>query len=202
MSFNRPTRRCFLAQSAAFAATFLAFGEDKRSADKHRIRDVRAWPVSLGDRYNAKTPKFTSDFDRARWRWRGPFAQLAGSVIVEIETAEGITGYGMAGGGGAAVYIIAHHLRDFLIGANPLAIELLVDQMYSSTAYYGRKGVPVMAISGVDLALWDIAGKHAGQPVHQLLGGTTKEKVPAYYTGYDMAGAAALGFRAFKIPIL
>src|SRR2546425_554293 len=59
--------------------------------------------------------------------------------------------------------------------ANPLNIELLWDQMYSSTSFYGRKGVTIMAISGIDLALWDIAGKRAGQPVYRLLGGATKD---------------------------
>jgi L-rhamnonate dehydratase len=155
----------------------------------------------LGAAYSARVPKFDSDFDPARWRWRGPFAQLAGAIIVEIKTDQGLAGYGMGGGGGAAAYIIEHHLQHLLLGANALNVELLADQMYSSTAFYGRKGVAVMAISGIDLALWDIAGKHAGQPVHQILGGATKEKIPAYYTGFAVEKALGLGFRAFKLPI-
>ena len=50
--------------------------------------------------------------------------------------------------------------------------------MFASTSFYGRRGLAIMAISGIDLALWDIAGRHAGKPLYQLLGGATKEKVP------------------------
>src|SRR5262249_24434887 len=138
------------------------------------IRSVKAYPVKVGGLFRDAPPKFTSDYDPARWRWFGPFAQLAGALIVEIQTEKGITGYGLGSGGGAGAYIIEHHLKDLLIGVNALNTELLWDQMYSSTLFYGRKGVPIMAISGVDLALWDIRGKHAGQPVHRLLGGPTK----------------------------
>jgi L-rhamnonate dehydratase len=171
------------------------------SGRRQRIKSVRAYPVYLGAAYAANIPTFTSDFDPGRWRWRGPFAQLAGAIIVEIKTDQGVTGYGMGGGGGAAAYIIEHHLQHLLLGANALNVELLADQMFASTAYYGRKGLAVMAISGIDLALWDIVGKHVGQPVHQILGGATKEKIPAYYTGFAVEKALALGFRAFKIPI-
>ena len=51
--------------------------------------------------------------------------------------------------------------------ANPLNVELLWDQMYTSGVFYGRRGVFAMALSAVDNALWDIAGKHAGMPVHE-----------------------------------
>jgi L-rhamnonate dehydratase len=97
--------------------------------------------------------------------------------------------------------VIEQHLSHLLVGANPLHTELLWDQMYASMMFYGRRGLGVMALSGVDLALWDIAGKHAGLPVHKLLGGPTKQKVPAYYTGAAMEAALKLGFRAFKLPI-
>jgi L-rhamnonate dehydratase len=71
--------------------------------------------------------------------------------------------------------------------------------MFASSSFYGRRGLAVMAISGVDLALWDIAGKHAGKPVYQLLGGATKDKVAAYATGNDVERALKLGFQAFKL---
>ena len=103
--------------------------------------------------------------------------------------------------GGAAKYVIENHLADLLIGANPLAVELIWDQMYNSSLFYGRKGLVIMAISGVDLALWDIRGKRAGLPVHKLLGGPVKARVPAYFTGFDVEVGLKLGFRAFKQPI-
>ncbi|HZT28350.1 MAG TPA: enolase C-terminal domain-like protein [Bryobacteraceae bacterium] len=170
-----------------------------------KITSVRAWPVdlavTLAGTFQHAAPKFSSDFDPRRSRWFGPFSQLIGAIIVEIRTDRGITGYGMGGGGGAGKYIIEHHLADLLVSSNPLRVELLWDQMYHSMLFYGRKGVPIMALSGVDLALWDICGKAAGRPVHQLLGGPTKPKIQGYYTGFDMAGAVKLGFRAFKLPI-
>ena len=176
-----------------------------RAEPKLKITSVRAWPVdlsiNLGGTFQHQAPKFASDFDPRRWRWFGPFAQLIGAIMVEIRTDQGIVGYGMGGGGGAGKFIIEHHLADLLVGSNPLQTELLWDQMYGSTLLYGRKGLPIMALSGVDNALWDIRGKAAGLPVYKLLGGPTKDKVPAYYTGFDMEAALKAGFKAFKWPI-
>ena len=168
---------------------------------KLKITSVKAYPVAIGGSFRGATAKFSSDFDPARWRYRGPFAQLVGAIIVEIGTDQGIIGYGMGGGGAAAVAVVERYLSHLLVGANPLNVELLWDQMYSSSSYCGRRGIVVMALSGVDLALWDIAGKHAGRPVYQLIGGTTKDKVPAYYTGFEVEKAKAMGFNAFKIPL-
>lgn len=187
------TRRAF-ASGAALAP--FAYG-----AERLVISSVRAVPVAVGGIYRRTVPKFTSDFDPARWRWMGPFAQLPGAILVEIKTEQGLTGHGLGCGGAAGATIIEQHLRDLLIGANALNVELLWEQMYSSTLFYGRKGVAIMAISGVDLALWDLRGKHMGQPVWKLLGGPVKDRVPAYYTGFDVDAAVKLGFRAFKHPI-
>jgi L-rhamnonate dehydratase len=190
------SRRSFL--SALGASSLIA-------APKQKIASVRVWPVDLSMNLNGtfrrSAPKFNSDFDPRRWRTFGPFAQLVGAIMVEIRTDQGIAGYGMGGGGGAAKYIIEHHLSDLLIGSDPSRPELLWDQLYNSTLFYGRKGIAIMALSGVDLALWDICGKAAGQPVYKLLGGPTKPEVQAYYTGFDMAAALKMGFRAFKLPI-
>jgi L-rhamnonate dehydratase len=107
----------------------------------------------------------------------------------------------MGGGGAAGALIVEKHLADFLTGCDPRRIELLWDQMYSSTLFYGRRGVTIMALSGVDLALWDLIGRFEGKPVSQLLGGPFRTKVPAYYTGFDVDLALKLGFGAVKIPI-
>lgn len=188
------SRRGFL--GAALAAAGL------NAQDRMKIVSVKAYPVALASRFARRAPpQFSSDYDPRRWRWIGAFSQLVGAVIVEIKTDQGITGYGMGGGGGAGAYVVEHHLSELLIGANPLNPELLWDQMYSSMVLYGRRGLGIMALSGVDLALWDIAGKHAGVPVHKLLGGPVKDKARAYYTGEDMEAAMRLGFRAFKLPI-
>ncbi len=190
------SRRSFL---GAMAASPLLAGP------RQKIVSVRAWPVdlsiNLGGTFQSQAPKFTSDFDPRRRRWFGPFAQLIGAIMVEIRTDQGLAGYGMGGGGAAAKYVIEHHLSDLLLGTDALQTELLWDQLYGATLFYGRKGLPIMALSGIDNALWDVRGKAAGMPVHKLLGGPTKDKVPAYYTGFDLAAAAKLGFTAFKWPI-
>lgn len=186
-------RREFLAATAA--------AQSAPGAGLHRIVSVKAFPVSVGGIFPRTKPKFSSDFDPTRWRWFGPFSQLTGAIVVEIKTDQGLAGYGLGGGGSAGAHIIENHLSELLLGADPLNVELLWDQMYHSTLFYGRKGVAIMAISGIDLALWDIRGKHFNQPVYKLLGGETKDKVPAYYTGFQIEQAMKLGFRAFKHPI-
>src|SRR5438046_295154 len=184
-----------LLRSAAAAATS-AYGSERL-----KIASVKAFPIKVAGMAGGAVPKFTSDFDPARSRWIGPFSQLGGAIIVQITTDQGLTGYGMGGGGGAGAYIIEHHLGPLITGANALNVEAIWEQMYNSTLLYGRKGVTIMAISGVDNALWDICGKHAGQPVYKLLGGPNRNKIPAYYTGFDVEGALKLGFRSFKHPI-
>ena len=179
----------------------LAAQQAPASTGKLTIDRVKVYVTPMLPQSRFGNPNFNSEEDPKRWRWLGPFSQLAGSIIVEIGTKQGITGYGMGGGGAAGALIIEKHLRDFLIGSDPLRIELLWDQMYSSTLFYGRRGVTVMALSGVDLALWDLIGRFHDKPVHQLLGGLVKEKVPAYYTGTDLDFALRSGFQAIKIPI-
>ncbi|HUQ94037.1 MAG TPA: mandelate racemase/muconate lactonizing enzyme family protein [Bryobacteraceae bacterium] len=188
----RTSRRAFLAQAAV-----TTLGAESRQ----KIVSVKAAPLPLLSTARFGTKEFTSDHDPARHRWFGPFSQLAGSILVQIRTDQGITGYGMGGGGTAAIHIIDTHLKDLLIGANASNIDLLWEQLFHSTSFYGRRGVPIMAISGIDLALWDIAGKVAGQPVWRLLGGAAREKVTAYYTGADMERGVALGFQAFKMGL-
>jgi L-rhamnonate dehydratase len=181
-----------MAAAAALPASL--FGTDDR------IASVKATANALVAKPPV-APKFTSDDDPARSRWFGPFAQIPSAILVEIRTASGLTGYGLGGGGGAAVYIIDHHLRDLLIGVSPANIARIWSQLYESSSFYGRRGLPVMAISGIDLALWDIAGKAANKPVCELLTPGSRRKIPGYYTGTNFAWAAERGFRAFKLPV-
>ncbi len=105
-------------------------------------------------------------------------------IFVQIETDEGISGIG-PGGAGVVAFYIDKQLKPLLIGQDPMAIELLWDQMYRN-AIHGRKGDNMMAISSIDIALWDLKGKFLGQPVYKLLGGPVQDKIPAY--------AGALGY--------
>src|SRR6266436_8813187 len=87
---------------------------------------------------------------------------------------------GFVVGNGAAAYILEHHLKPIVLGQNPFDVELLWEKMFRSTLNYGRKGVVLEAISAIDIALWDILGKATGQPVYNLLGGKTREKIRVY----------------------
>ncbi len=188
------TRRTILKSLAALGATWRAFAATGLRIDRVKVYVKPTLPES---RFG--TRQFASDDDPARWKWRGPFSQLTGSIFVEIGTKQGITGFGMGGGGEAARVIIDQHLSGLLLDADALRVEMLWDQMYSSSLFYGRRGVAIMAISGIDLALWDILGKFNNKPVYQLLGGPIKTRVPAYFTGTDIDLAMSLGFNAFKV---
>lgn len=108
-----------------------------------------------------------------------------GQILVAIDTDCGYTGYGVGGGGLAGIHVVRTVLRDLLVGQNPDGISKIWNEMYQSTLAFGRKGIAVMAISGVDLALWDLRGKSEKQPVVNLLGGIPGEKIPTYHTVWD-----------------
>lgn len=124
-----------------------------------------------------------------------PFAFSQGWVgrrsatLVEVATDSGLTGWGEAFAQGLeppqiAAAVVEHALRPLVLGANPLDIEVLWHRMYHQTRDYGRKGSVIAAISAVDIALWDLAGKHYGEPVHRLLGGAFRDRVQPYATGF------------------
>ena len=111
------------------------------------------------------------------------------SLIVKIHTDEGIVGIGEVDSSPrvakAAIdapfsHSIASGLGRILVGKNPLDFRLINEELYRKTFYYGRRGVVVQAIGGLDIALWDIAGKYYGKPIYQLLGGAHHEKLRAY----------------------
>ncbi len=103
------------------------------------------------------------------------------AVLVRVSTDQGLSGVGSVGvGNGAAAYIIEHHLKDLVTGENPFDVEFLWERMFRSTLNYGRKGLVLEAISAVDIALWDILGKATGQPVYNLLGGSTRQQIRVY----------------------
>ncbi len=165
-----------------------------------RIRDVRAYPIYINERSEGlyEPPSFDSDDDLRRWNYGGPFEQLPSAIIAIVKTDQGITGFGMGAGGSAAVEIIDKHLKHLLIGADPLRVEQLWDQMYTSGVLYGRRGLFPMALSALDNALWDIVGKFADKPVHELLGPAARDRIPIYQTNGDFAAAFAAGIRNFK----
>ncbi|HUN72050.1 MAG TPA: L-rhamnonate dehydratase [Steroidobacteraceae bacterium] len=126
---------------------------------------------------------------------------VLGTLVVEVEAADGTTGFAVTTGGEPAAFIVERHLARFLEGRDPAAIEKIWDQMYFATQFYGRKGLVVNAISGVDLALWDLLGKLRGEPVYQLLGGAVRDELVFYATGARPDLAKQMGFIGGKLPL-
>lgn len=169
-----------------------------------RIRDVQAFYLSA---------KLARPF-----AWSLRWTDLRSAVLVKITTDDGIVGWGEAGSSGspAIAMVIASQYRGLLIGRDPFDIEVIWEDLYASTRDAGQKGTVVDAISGVDVALWDIIGKAVGKPIHKLLGGCARDRVTAYATGlyyYDPDPKAfgerveeavnyrAQGYRAMKLKV-
>ncbi len=98
------------------------------------------------------------------------------ATFLEIQTDEGATGISSVQ---PATEQHLSQLKPLLIGRNPLATEKIWDQMHR-TLVHGRQGHPMMAVSSVDNALWDLKGKWLGQPVYMLVGGPTRDEMPVY----------------------
>lgn len=133
-------------------------------------------------------------------------------LLVRIDTDEGITGWGEAFSvfsSRAVAAVISDLVKYLVIGASPLEIPALLDRVERVTMLLGRNGIAMAALSGVELALWDIAGKAKGVPVHQLLGEKRDSRVAGYAsllrygTAKQAADAAAkwveAGFRGVKL---
>jgi L-rhamnonate dehydratase len=125
-----------------------------------------------------------------------------GWVVVEIFTDDGLVGIGNAAlSPRITKNVIDLYLAPLLIGADPWDVEFLWQHMYRKTMAFGRKGIAMVAISAVDIALWDLLGKSAKQPVFRLLGGRTKPRIPVYasrlYGGpLDTLAEEALKYKA------
>lgn len=133
-----------------------------------------------------------------------------GWTIVEIFTDEGLVGIGNAAlSPRVTKELIDLYLAPLLIGADPWDTEFLWQHMYRKTMAFGRKGVAMVAISAIDIALWDLLGKSAKQPVFRLLGGRTKPRIPVYASRLystpldELASEAAKykseGYKAMKL---
>src|SRR5690349_3170368 len=110
-------------------------------------------------------------------------------LVVRVHTDEGLVGLGEVDSLPSVAkaiidappsHKIASGLAALLVGENPLEIGRLWQKMYRGSLYFGRRGATIHAISGVEIALWDIAGKAAGKPIHALLGGARRSKLKAY----------------------
>ena len=121
------------------------------------------------------------------------------TTLVQVDTDEGISGIGSASGNGELIEVIVGKvLKPLLIGMDPTQIEEVWDKAYVRGGHkeFGTRGVGVVALSGVDIALWDILGKVRGAPLYQLLGGKCRDKVPVYATALYPEEPAKVAKRA------
>ena len=103
------------------------------------------------------------------------------ALIIEIETDEGVTGVTQKGYGLPGVYpILEQVLAPLLIGEDPMRTDWLWEKMHRYCISQAREGVTSSAISAIDTALWDLKGRYLNQPVYNLLGGRTRDRLRAY----------------------
>jgi len=168
-----------------------------------RIRDVRTIPVECP----LPHPVFDANYIMA----------TKPALLVEVETDEGLVGLGEAAHFGgplrSTAALIEGELRDHVVGEDPRDLERLWEQMHQRAYKHARGGVVIAAMSGIDIALWDLRGKLTGQPLWRLLGGYRRQ-VPAYATGgfyaegkgirelcQEMEAYCRHGFRAVKMKV-
>ena len=130
-------------------------------------------------------------------------------LTCEVETEDGVVGIGNAALAPQVVKTaIDVHLAPLVIGADPFDYAYIWEKMYRRSHAWGRKGIGMIAISAIDIAIWDLMGKLTGKPVFKLLGGRTKDKIPVYYSKLyadsvenmqkEAEAALRLGYTAFK----
>jgi len=147
---------------------------------------------------------------------RGWYYKTKGALVVEIVTDEGIVGWGDCYGPAAVNRsIVESVLKANLIGRDPFDVEVIWEELYNKVKDYGLTGMTISAISGVDIALWDIIGKAVNKPIHKLIGGAFRTELQAYATGLyfkdmdrlneqaveEARGYADQGFKAIKMKI-
>lgn len=147
---------------------------------------------------------------------RGWLYTTRASCLVEIETDEGIVGWGECYGPAAALKaVVDTMLAPRVIGRDPFDVGVIWEDLYNRVKDYGLTGLSVAGISGIDIALWDVIGRALGKPIHKLIGGAQRSELLAYATGLyfidpdrlleeavEEANAyAAQGFRAIKMKI-
>lgn len=179
-----------------------------------KISDVRVYTVDAegdgGDYHRQKSGHWLIDtlisnpmsgydeYKASRTSWG---IGVLGSIVVEVETAGGHVGVATGFGGPPACWLIKNHFKRFLIGKDARQTNLIWDQLFRASMFYGRKGMPIAAISVVDLALWDLIGKARGEPVYNLIGGKCRDEIEFYCTGPRPDAVKEMGFIGGKVPL-
>ena len=125
---------------------------------------------------------------RRPWGYSQQYYMKRTAHLVEVETDEGITGWGECFGAGnialANKGIVEQVIQPMVLGVDPLDRDVIWHKVYNLIRDHGQKGMPLQSLFGVDIALWDIAGKVAGLPLYQLIGGAHRDRIDVY--GYGM----------------
>ncbi len=149
------------------------------------------------------------------FHWAIGEASSRSSCVVEIITDTGLVGWGECFGPARPAAAMVKAYEPWLLDFDPLATEQIWQNLYASYRDQGQKGIPICAISGIDIALWDIKGKYFGVPIYQLMGGPLRTEVKAYATGTyrkrdgdpldyiadEVARYKSEGFSALKLKI-
>lgn len=123
------------------------------------------------------------------------------NFCVEIEASDGTKGFAVGHGGFVGCFLTEEHFKRFLLGADPRDTNMIWDQMYRGSQHYGRRGITMMIVSVIDLALWDLLGKIRGEPVYKLIGGRMRDHLTAYCTGPNPDIARQQGYWGGKVPL-
>ncbi len=121
--------------------------------------------------------------------WAFNSTRTRGACLVEIVADDGTSGWGECFGPARLNAAVVGAFRDHLIGGDVLATDLHWQTLYNSFRDQGQKGLVVTALSGIDIALWDLKGQRLGVPCAELMGGPLRKSVPAYATGTYRAAA-------------
>ncbi|TYJ54182.1 hypothetical protein B9479_005193 [Cryptococcus floricola] len=124
-----------------------------------------------------------------------------GVLGIKVHASDGTVGYATGFGGPPACWLIEEHFKRFVIGQDPRDTNKMWDMMFRASMFYGRKGLPLAAISVVDLAIWDLIGKIRNEPIYKMIGGRTKPDIPLYLTGPRPEVAKELGFWGSKVAL-
>ena len=107
-------------------------------------------------------------------------------TMLRLHTDAGIVGLGETLPLASAETAVLHGpIADRVLGRDPRNVQAVRDDLQTYFNYYGHAGAEMRALSALDIACWDIKGKHAGEPIYQLLGGAARESIPTYNTSYD-----------------
>lgn len=169
-----------------------------------RIRDVRCHVAKMGSSWltGSVIANPMSAYPEY-WEKRASWFQTMSAGVIEVVLEDGTQGFGFVGGGkvSAAPVILDEQMRALIVGRTVFENELIQEQLYRASIFYGRGGLTQAVLSGIDIALWDARGNLLGQPAYNLLGGKIRESLPVYYTGYDPEALHAFGIKNMKIAV-